>query len=114
MSSWFGALGLASGIAFRSILGQVSNPNKVLDVKPGQYSDRFIHCREEALVLYGPTKEGKPTQEKYEIVLHRPCSETLHQAFRLVEVAVKYRNFYCIIFLFLMYNRGIGYFASSV
>jgi calcium-independent phospholipase A2 len=99
MSSWLGALGLASGFALRNLLGQVPNPNKVLDVKSGQYSNRFIHYREEALVLYGPTKDRKPSQEQYEIVLHRPCSETLHQAFRLVELAVKYRSFYYFVFV---------------
>jgi calcium-independent phospholipase A2 len=95
--SWFDALGVA-GYALRNMLGEASDPNKVLDVKSGQYSDRFIHCREEALVLYGPSKEGLRTQ-KYEIVLHRPCSESLHQAFRLVRVALKYCNMYFIIFL---------------
>jgi calcium-independent phospholipase A2 len=77
--SWLGSLAFSSGSVLRNILGQVSNPNKVLDVKSGQYSDRLIYRREEALVLYGAGKEGK-----YEIVLHRPCSESLHQAFRLV------------------------------
>lgn len=84
MSSWLGALGLASGFVLRNLLSQQSNPNKVLDVKSDQYSDRFVQCREEALVLYGPGKEQKSTKEKYEIVLQRPCTETLHQAFRLV------------------------------
>jgi len=89
--SWLDALGMA-GVALRNMLGEASNPNKVLDVKSGQYSNRFIHCREEVLVLYGPSELR--TKEKYEIVLHRPCSESLHQAFRLVRVAVKYCNAY--------------------
>lgn len=97
--SWLDALGVATNYALRNILGEASNPNKVLDVKSVQYSNRFIHCREEALVLYGPSKEGLRTQEKYEIVLHRPCSESLHQAFRLVQFALKYCNIYFIIFL---------------
>jgi hypothetical protein len=90
--SWLDALGMATGFALRNILGEAPNPNKVLDVKSGEYSNRFIHCREEALVLYGTTKEGIPTQQKYEIVLHRPCSETLHQAFRLARVSVNDMN----------------------
>ena len=85
--SWFDALGVASS-AIRNMLREPANPNKVLDVKSGQYSSRFIHYREETLVLYGPSKERLRTEEKYEIVLHRPCSESLHQAFRLVQVAV--------------------------
>lgn len=84
MSSWLGALGLTSGFVLRNLLSQQSNPNKVLDVKSDQYSDRFVQCREDALVLYGPGKEQKSAKEKYEIVLQRPCTETLHQAFRLV------------------------------
>ncbi|PNF40047.1 85/88 kDa calcium-independent phospholipase A2 [Cryptotermes secundus] len=83
MSSWLGALGLTSGFVLRNLLSQQSNPNKVLDVKSDQYSDRFVQCREDALVLYGPGKEQKSTKEKYEIVLQRPCTETLHQAFSL-------------------------------
>jgi calcium-independent phospholipase A2 len=84
MSSWLGALGLTSGFVLRNLLSQQSNPNKVLDVKSDQYSERCVQCREDALVLYGPSREHKSTKEKYEIVLHRPCTETLHQAFRLV------------------------------
>jgi calcium-independent phospholipase A2 len=84
MSSWLGSLGLASGFVLRNLLTQQSNPNKVLDAKSDQYSDRFVQCREDALVLYGPGKEQKSTKGKYEIVLQRPCTETLHQAFRLV------------------------------
>ncbi|XP_069701156.1 85/88 kDa calcium-independent phospholipase A2 isoform X2 [Periplaneta americana] len=80
--SWLGALGLTSGFVLRNLLSQESNPNKVLEVKSEQYSDRFIHCREDALVLYGPRKE-KSSKEKYEIVLQRPCTETLYQAFSL-------------------------------
>ncbi|PSN56989.1 hypothetical protein C0J52_04241 [Blattella germanica] len=78
--SWLGSL--ASGFVLRNLLSQESNPNKVLDVKPDQYSDRFVHCREDALVLYGPKRE-KSSKEKYEIILQRPCTETLHQAFSL-------------------------------
>jgi calcium-independent phospholipase A2 len=98
--SWFDALGAASN-AIKTIWGEVSNPNKVLDVKSGQYSHRLIHCREEALVLYAPSQAGSRAQEKYESVLHRPCNETLHQAFRLVRFALKYCNMYFIIFLLL-------------
>ncbi|KAJ9590050.1 hypothetical protein L9F63_016826, partial [Diploptera punctata] len=68
--------------AFKNFLTQESNPNKVLDVKPEQYIERFVHCREDALVLYGPRRE-RSSNEKYEIVLQRPCTETLHQAFSL-------------------------------
>jgi calcium-independent phospholipase A2 len=84
MSSWLGSLGLTSGFVLRNLLSQQSNPNKVLDTKSDQYSHRFVHCREDALVLYGPGKGNDSTKAKYEIVLQRPYTETLHQAFRLV------------------------------
>lgn len=81
--SWLGALGLTPASVLRNLLCQESNPNKVLVVKPEHYSDKFVHCREDALVLYGPRKETS-SKEKYEIVLQRPCTETLEQAFRFV------------------------------
>jgi calcium-independent phospholipase A2 len=82
MSFWLGALGLTPGFVRRSFLSQESNPTKVLAVKSEQYSEEFVHCREDALVLYGPRREQ--SSKKYEIVLQRPCTETLHQAFRFV------------------------------
>jgi calcium-independent phospholipase A2 len=81
--AWLGALGLTSGLVLKHLLSQESNPNKVLVVKPEEYSNIFVQCREDALVLYGPMK-GKSSKEKYEIVLQRPCTETREQAFRLV------------------------------
>lgn len=79
--SWLGqaAMNLTSGFIQRAITNQL-NPNTVLEVKPEHYSDRVIHCREDAIVLYGPSVKN----DKYEIILNRPCSETLHQAFRYV------------------------------
>ncbi|GLH07344.1 Transient receptor potential channel pyrexia [Gryllus bimaculatus] len=73
--SWLGSL--TPGNVLRNFLSYEPDPHKVLDVKSKSYSEKIIHCREDAIVLYGPT------QDKYEIVLHRPCSETLHQAFSL-------------------------------
>jgi calcium-independent phospholipase A2 len=95
--AWLGALGLTSGLVLRSLLSQESNPNKVLVVKPEQYSDTFVHCREDALILYGPRK-GKSSKEKYEIVLQRPCTETLEQAFRLVSISVMDRSLFYFIY----------------
>lgn len=54
-------------------------PSIVQEVKPENYSNRHIECREDGIVLYGP---GEKNEKKYEIVLHRPCTETLHQAYR--------------------------------
>ncbi|XP_021919753.1 85/88 kDa calcium-independent phospholipase A2 isoform X2 [Zootermopsis nevadensis] len=80
--AWLEALGKTSGLILRSLLGQESNPNKVLVVQPEQYSDTLVHCREDALILYGP-RIAKSSKEKYEIVLQRPCTETFEQAFSL-------------------------------
>lgn len=57
-------------------------PNVVQEVRPEQYTNRRIHSREDGIVLYGPGESKN--QDKYEIVLHRPCTETLHQAYRYI------------------------------
>nr|CAD7458429.1 unnamed protein product [Timema tahoe] len=78
MTSWLGSIGLtAGGLMLRNLLSSEPNPNKVLDVKSVQYSDRDVHCRDDAMVLYISKNNN------YEIVLQRPCSETLHQSFSL-------------------------------
>ena len=75
MSSWI------SGV-FRNFLSNESNPNTVREVRQEEYSNRDPHDRVESLVLYG-SERGKQSQ-MYEIVLLRPYTETLSQAFRLV------------------------------
>lgn len=57
-----------------------SSPTVVLAVRPDQYSNRHIHCREDGIVLY---RAGNKREDKYDIVLHRPCTETLNEAFSL-------------------------------
>ena len=54
------------------------NPNKVIEIKSEKYSDRSIISREDCIVLYA-SSEAEP---RFEIVMHRPCSESLSQAFR--------------------------------
>ncbi|XP_017884788.1 85/88 kDa calcium-independent phospholipase A2 [Ceratina calcarata] len=75
--AWLGTI--ASNV-LRNIVCSDLPTNVVQEVKPENYSNRHIECREDGIVLYGP---GEKTQEKYEIVLHRPCTETLHQAYSL-------------------------------
>ncbi|XP_076756311.1 calcium-independent phospholipase A2 VIA [Xylocopa sonorina] len=75
--AWLGTI--ASNV-IRNIIFPDVPPNIVQEVKPENYSNRRIECREDGIVLYGP---GDKVQEKYEIVLHRPCTETLHQAYSL-------------------------------
>ncbi|KAL7300685.1 hypothetical protein TKK_0006666 [Trichogramma kaykai] len=55
--------------------------NQVQEVKISEYHKRHIHCREDGIVLYKPG--GSDKDKKYEIVLHRPCSESLHQGYSL-------------------------------
>ncbi|KAI4470260.1 calcium-independent phospholipase a2 [Holotrichia oblita] len=66
----------------RSFLPSETPPTKVLEVKPDIFSERHIICREDGLVLYAPStnKNDKP---KYEIVLHKPYTESLHQTYSL-------------------------------
>ncbi|XP_001604975.1 85/88 kDa calcium-independent phospholipase A2 isoform X1 [Nasonia vitripennis] len=54
--------------------------NHVQEVRTNNYHKRHIHCREDGIVLYTPENVEK---EKYDIVLHRPCTETLHQGYSL-------------------------------
>lgn len=51
----------------------------VLEVRSDQLGNRHVHAREDGIVLYDP---GEKYKDKYEIVLHKPCTETLHQAYR--------------------------------
>lgn len=73
-------LGTIANNVFRNIISSEIPPETVKEVTPEQYSSRHIHCREDGIVLYGP---GLKNHEKFEIVLHRPCTETLHQAYSL-------------------------------
>ncbi|XP_033335941.2 calcium-independent phospholipase A2 VIA [Megalopta genalis] len=74
--AWLGTI--ASNV-FRNIANQVIPSNLVQEVNSERYSNRQILCREDAIVLYGVETEN----EKYDIVLHKPCTETLHQAYSL-------------------------------
>ncbi|XP_066992758.1 85/88 kDa calcium-independent phospholipase A2 [Anabrus simplex] len=76
MTSWLGTLNFTAGLV-RNLLSQEANPNKVLNVRSENYSNRVIHSREDGIVLYGPM------EDIYEIVLHRPCTETLHQVYSI-------------------------------
>lgn len=73
--SWLNSL---TSNVIKSFLS-TENPDKVLDVKAERYSSQVIHCREDSLVLYKPGKNN----DKYELVLHRPCNETLYEAYSL-------------------------------
>ena len=58
----------------------------MIETRSDTFTDRAIHLREDGLVLYLPAnnltnKKGAP----FEIVLHRPYTETLHQTYRFVK-----------------------------
>ncbi|KAG5870722.1 hypothetical protein JTB14_017055 [Gonioctena quinquepunctata] len=76
---------LASGFnVLRSFLNQEPPPNRVLEEKPKSFCSRDIYAREDGLVLYLPPPNlQKGIKSNYEIVLHRPTTETLHQIFSL-------------------------------
>ncbi|CAG9864303.1 unnamed protein product [Phyllotreta striolata] len=69
----------------RSLLSAEPPPNKVMETRSDLFSSRDIHSREDGLVLYlpPPMSQKTKTTSNYEIVLHRPATETLHQLFSL-------------------------------
>ncbi|XP_030753365.1 85/88 kDa calcium-independent phospholipase A2 isoform X2 [Sitophilus oryzae] len=73
---------LAAGFdVLRSFLNNDVPSNKVTDCRSDSFASREIHMREDGLVLYLPQKtSNRPT---FEIVLHRPTTETLVQTFSL-------------------------------
>ncbi|KAG6446584.1 hypothetical protein O3G_MSEX004519 [Manduca sexta] len=71
---------------FRGLLGAEEPPTKVLEVRSDNYIARSIHYREDSMLLYGPKipNDGKNPKDKYyEIVLHKPFTESLHQMYSL-------------------------------
>nr|XP_023018736.1 85/88 kDa calcium-independent phospholipase A2 isoform X2 [Leptinotarsa decemlineata] len=67
-----------------SFLNSDPPSNKVVEGKPQSYSSRDIYAREDGLVLYLPPPNlQKGAKMNYEIVLHRPTTETLSQNFSL-------------------------------
>uniref|UniRef100_A0A0C9QTL1 phospholipase A2 n=1 Tax=Fopius arisanus TaxID=64838 RepID=A0A0C9QTL1_9HYME len=76
--TWLGDI--ANNVFGKMMFGDTP-PNVVLEVRTDKYGNRPIDCREDGIVLYGPG--GDKCTDKYEIILHRPCDETLHQAYSL-------------------------------
>lgn len=67
----------------RSLLGSDVGPNKVIEIKTDSLGNLPVLHRDEGMVLYGPALgqiENRKIQ--YEIVLNRPCSDNLNQAYR--------------------------------
>ncbi|KOB73677.1 putative phospholipase A2, group VI [Operophtera brumata] len=62
-------------------------PTKVLEVRSDGYVSRPIQYREESILLYGPKlpADGKNNNKEkcFEIVLHKPFTESLHQMYSL-------------------------------
>lgn len=78
--NWFG-IAVANKV-LRNMLSVEPSPTKVVEVKSDQYTSRDIHLRGDGIILYSPSTSDKKQRGKYEIVMHRPCTESLHQAFR--------------------------------
>lgn len=76
----------AQGInVLRNLLSAEPPSDKVMETRPDLFSSRDIYSREDGLVLYSPppiTQKAKGSLN-YEIVLHRPATETLYQLFSL-------------------------------
>ncbi|XP_045526544.1 85/88 kDa calcium-independent phospholipase A2 [Pieris brassicae] len=71
---------------FRNWLGTEDPPTKVIEVRPDNYVSRPIYYRDDSMLLYGPKipNDGKNSKDKfYEIVLHKPFTESLHQMYSL-------------------------------
>lgn len=63
------------------------SPTKVLEVRSDNYVSRPIHYREDSMLLYGPKIPVDPKNSKdkfFEIILHKPFTESTHQMYRLV------------------------------
>ncbi|XP_045766351.1 85/88 kDa calcium-independent phospholipase A2 [Maniola jurtina] len=68
----------------RGFLSIEDPPNKVLEVRSDNYISRPIHYREDSMLLYGPKIDGKSSKDKYyEIVLHKPYTESLNVMYSL-------------------------------
>ncbi|XP_063980482.1 85/88 kDa calcium-independent phospholipase A2 [Diachasmimorpha longicaudata] len=76
--TWLGDI--ANNMLAKMMFGDTP-PNRVLEVRADKYGSRHIECREDGLVLYSP--EGDDKTDNYEIILHRPCNESWHQAYSL-------------------------------
>lgn len=60
-------------------------PTKVIEVRSDNYLSRPIHYRDDSMLLYGPvsTNDKKNAKDKYyEIVLHKPFTESLNHMYR--------------------------------
>ncbi|XP_068230482.1 85/88 kDa calcium-independent phospholipase A2 [Palaemon carinicauda] len=70
------------GNLFKTLIGsEGTSGNTVTEVGISQFTRVSIVCREDSLVLYGPTKNNN-----YELLLHKPVDDSLHKAFSLFRV----------------------------
>ncbi|XP_066602685.1 85/88 kDa calcium-independent phospholipase A2-like [Prorops nasuta] len=74
-------LGTIANNVLRNIVFAESPPNKVIEIDVEDYSNREIINREDGIVLYGPPKDK--SNNKYEVLLHRPCTESIVFAYSL-------------------------------
>jgi calcium-independent phospholipase A2 len=66
------------------LLGGDAPPNKVQELKSDTISNAQVLHRDDSMVLYAPTITAADKKTVYEIVIHRPLTETGNTSFRLV------------------------------
>ncbi|XP_071512455.1 85/88 kDa calcium-independent phospholipase A2 isoform X2 [Panulirus ornatus] len=70
------------GNLFKSFMGtEGPSGNTVIEVGIAQFARVPVNCREDCLVLYGPTHNSK-----YELLLHQPVQDSLSKAYRVADI----------------------------
>lgn len=69
-------------IVLHRLLGTDAGPNKVQEIKTDSLGNLPVVHRDEGMFLYGPPLISLDKKTNFEIVLNRPCSDTLNTAYR--------------------------------
>lgn len=70
---------------FRGLLGAEESPTKVIEVRSDNYISRPVLYRKDSMILYAPKipPDSKNTKDRFfEIILHKPFTESLHTMYR--------------------------------
>lgn len=63
-------------------------PGKVQEIKSDTTQHLPVVLRDDSMLLYGPDMRG--TKAVYEIVLHKPFSESMNTSYRWVGARIQY------------------------
>jgi hypothetical protein len=95
------------------LLGGDAPPNKVLEIKNDGHVNGHILHRDDSMVLYAPIAVAGDKRDKpiYEILIHRPMTETGNSSFRLVGMLIYLsciidHLFYCFQLVSMCHARG--------